>query len=140
MSKKRLLNKNFEEEKPLNEINITPLVDVSFTILIIFILIAPSIEQGIKINLPKAKAKKIEAKDSLIVELDKKGRIYLEGQRVTENRLFNILQPISKTKKNATVFLKADKANSYGKIIKILDIIKTSGLENVGLITEEKKK
>ena len=138
MNRKRL-KITTDEENPLDEINITPLVDVSFTILIIFILIAPSIEQGINIKVPKASSKKIEAKQSLIVELDKKGRLYLEGERITKETLSKILQPLALSKKNATVFLKADESNNYGKIIDIIDIIKTSGIENVGLITREKR-
>jgi biopolymer transport protein TolR len=129
-----------EEESMMSDVSITPLVDCAFTILIVFMLLAPIAEQGLGIKLPRARAKKIESKDSFSVEIDSKGWIYLDKERVTEETLSNMLSALATTKENLTVYLKADQRNSYGTIVEIMDIIKNAGIENLGIVTQEKPK
>ncbi|MCK5707397.1 MAG: biopolymer transporter ExbD [Candidatus Aureabacteria bacterium] len=140
MKKRRYLIKQFSSEgqTPLSEINITPLVDVTFVILIIFILVAPILEQGINITLPRSKASKIESEESLTIEINEQGWIYLDGERVSKETLNNSLYTLAKVKKNMTVLIKADYKNSYGAIVDILDSIKSAGFENIGIVTREK--
>ena len=139
MRRKRILKKLVPEyEAPMGEINITPLVDVSFTILIIFILIAPILEQGITLKLPQAKAKKFESQESLTIEIDKKGWIFLDGERVSQENLANMLSTLAEVRKEMSVLIRADQDNAYGTIIDILDTIKNAGFEHVGLVTRDK--
>ena len=140
MKRRKRILKNLvpEYEPPMSEINITPLVDVSFTILIIFILVAPILEQGINLTLPRAKAKKISNEESLTVEVDQKGWIYLDGERVTLETLKNTLLTVAQVKEDLTILIKADYRNSYGTFIDVLDTIKNAGIDNIGVVTREK--
>lgn len=140
MKRRKRILKNLvpDYQPPLSDINITPLVDVSFTILIIFIIIAPIMEQGINLTLPRATANKIENEESLTVEVDQKGWIFLDGERVTIETLKNTLFTIAQVKENMAVLIKADYRNSYGAVVDVLDTIKNAGIENVGIVTREK--
>ena len=140
MKRRKRILKNLvpDYQPPLSDINITPLVDVSFTILIIFIIVAPIMEQGINLTLPRATANKIENEESLTVEVDQKGWIFLDGERVTIETLKNTLFTIAQVKENMAVLIKADYRNSYGAVVDVLDTIKNAGIENVGIVTREK--
>ncbi|MBN1522540.1 MAG: biopolymer transporter ExbD [Candidatus Aureabacteria bacterium] len=139
--RKRILKRLVPDyQPPLSDINITPLVDVSFTILIIFILVAPILEQGINLVLPRSKASKIESEESLTVEIDQKGWIFLDGERVTIETLRNTLLTIAQVKENLTILIKADYRNSYGTVVDVLDTIKNAGIEKIGIVTREKAK
>lgn len=129
-----------EAETLMSEVSITPIVDCALVLLIIFMILAPIAEQGINIKLPQAKAKKIESQESLSVEVDSKGWIYLDGERVTEETLTNMLFSLAQAKKNLTVYVKADQRNAYGTIVGLLDTIKNTGIENIGIVTQEKPK
>ena len=131
------------KRKQIAEINVVPYIDVMLVLLIIFMVTAPLLTQGVQISLPKVNSKVIPASpvEPVVVSLDKKGLIYLDiGQNSNEpikiqtlvNRVVAVLRYQPATK----VFLKADAKVSYGKVIEIMASLQGAGVNDVGMITE----
>lgn len=130
---------NREPSTVRSEINVTSLVDVTLVLLIIFLIVAPVIQQGIKVKLPTASMKKMENADNVTVTVSEDGRIYFSETRVTEDDLEKRLSYIAKTKPETFIVLRADKDLPFNKVVKVLDIIRNSGLSNTGIATENEK-
>jgi len=121
----------------LSEINVTPLVDVMLVLLIIFMVTAPMIEQGVTVDLPKAEAKTVDAEEKkLVLSIDKKRRIYLGSRFIPFSKLADKLQHNEKLKQEGELFLRADRTLPYGLVVKVMAIAKKAGIEKVGMITE----
>ncbi len=120
----------------MSEINVTPLVDVMLVLLIVFMVSAPLLQQGIDINLPKAKGKDLPPEERVTILIKKGGIIYLNERLVTMDELIEKLSSISKL--NPNVFLKADRDVPYGLVAEIMGEIKSTGIEKLGMITEPK--
>jgi biopolymer transport protein TolR len=123
----------------LAEINITPLVDVMLVLLIIFMVTVPMMQSGISVKLPSAETRTNPSQGGLVLTLTKDRHIYMNDQIVNlyflEARLKNFFFKSEKK----VVFLKADKSLAYGYIIEVMDIIKTAGVDTVGMIVEPKQ-
>jgi TolR protein len=120
----------------LSEINVTPLVDVMLVLLIIFMVTAPLMQQGIDVNLPKAKGKDLPPDERISIVVKKGGTLFLNEQSISKSDMIARLAAISK--RNPNVFLKADKDVSYGTVIEIMGDIKEAGIEKLGIVTEPK--
>ena len=117
-----------------SEINVTSLVDVSLTLLIIFMLVAPMMKHGIDIQLPRVSATGVDLKNQIVVTIDSEKRIYLGERRISPTALVKYLKETSA----ANIFLKADKRVPYGFVMEIMGEIKSAGIDNIGMITEPK--
>lgn len=122
-------------KRALSEINVTPLVDVMLVLLVIFMVTAPLMQQGMDIELPAAKGRDLPPEERLTVTVDKKGRVFLNKEEVTTKKLRARLESISKTK-SPNVFLKADRDVPYGTVVKVMSAIKEAGVEKLGMITQ----
>ncbi len=122
--------------RALSEINVTPLVDVMLVLLIIFMVTAPLMQEGINVNLPRVIAAPIEnTEDSLILTITGDEKIYIEKTELTLRNLPEKLMAILKTKKNKGVYIHADSGTKYGFVMQVLSAVRTAGIEEVGLIT-----
>ncbi len=128
-----------ERYSSLAEVNITNLVDVMMVLLIVFMLTAPFLQSGVKINLPRAEAKVIEEKEGVTVMIDREGNIYVNGDRVTWNDFTASFRKALESSP-PRVFLKADRDTKYGSVMRVLGRIKLLGIEDVGLIAEQEEK
>jgi len=121
----------------MSEINVTPLVDVMLVLLIIFMVTAPMMMQGVDVNLPKTTAKTIKtSEDPLVLTINKKGDIFLENRLLSLGDIEAKLGTIIKYRKDKDVLLRADRDISYGYVIKVIAGIKKAGVDKLGMVTE----
>lgn len=118
----------------LSEINIIPLVDVMLVLLIIFMITAPLLQQGIDVNLPKAKGRDLPSEERVSIIIKKDRRIYINDTPMSISEMRQRLNAISKL--NPNVFLKADKDVPYGFVVEVMGEIKQAGIEKLGMVTE----
>lgn len=130
----------YRREKPqLNaSINVTNLVDVMLTILIMYIIVAPFIDRGINVSLPKSSTKENIPPHEVVLTVTKNREIYIGDLKVTPVELENKLRNIAASKPDITVNLQGDAKAEYEGITTVLDIIRRSGITNIGLATEAK--
>lgn len=121
----------------ISQINVTPFVDVMLVLLVIFMVTAPILQQGVQVNLPEAKAGAIAGKEEpLVVSITKKGQVYLNDNRIKLAELKLKLQAIRRVQKGKEVFLRADKSVPYGVVMKAIATIKEAGIVKLGMITQ----
>ena len=121
----------------MSEINVTPFVDVMLVLLIIFMVTAPMMVQGLNVDLPEATAKPLESeKEHLIITIDNKHQIYISDFQVTIDFLREKLSKILQGRTDREVYLKADKSIPYGIVVQVMAEIKGAGVEQLGMITE----
>jgi biopolymer transport protein TolR len=120
----------------LSDINVTPFVDVMLVLLIIFMVTAPLLQQGIDVNLPQAKGKDLPPEERITLIVKKDGIIFMNDKPMSMSEIKQKLTAISKL--NPNVFLKADKDVSYGFVVQVMSDIKEAGIEKLGMITEPK--
>ena len=126
-----------KKSRVISEINVTPLVDVMLVLLIIFMVAAPMMQEGIKVELPKTKGVDLAIEEEkLIVTITTNKGIFLNEQRVDLAKLGKILKKISGNRRDQEVFLRADKAVPYGKVVKIMAEIKNAGIARLGMVTD----
>jgi biopolymer transport protein TolR len=118
----------------MSDINVTPLVDVMLVLLIIFMVTAPLLQQGIDVNLPKAKGKELPPEERITLVIKRGGTIYMNDNPVSIPEMRKKLDSISKL--NPNVFLKADQAVPYGLVVEVMGEVKDAGIEKLGMITE----
>jgi len=120
----------------ISDINVTPLVDVMLVLLVIFMVTAPMMQQGIKLDLPKAKAQNLPgAENKVLISIDASRRIYLAKTEIPLDRLEEVIKNNERIKTEREVYLYADRTLPYGFVIKIMGLLKEAGAENVGLVT-----
>jgi len=121
----------------LSEINVTPLVDVMLVLLIVFMISAPLMQQGIQVDLPKANAPTMnEIPDQMVLVVDKSKNVIMNGNRIPEGTVRTRLAAIAKAKPDIQVFIQADSNIPYGFIAQVMAEVKLSGITRVGLVTE----
>jgi biopolymer transport protein TolR len=121
----------------MSEINVTPFVDVMLVLLIIFMVTAPMMIQGLDVDLPEATAKPLDSdKEHLIITVNKDQQVYINDFQVTVESLREKLLKIIQGRKDRDVYLKADKNIPYGIVVQVMAEIKAAGVEQLGMITD----
>ncbi len=128
--------KTNRDRSVLSEINVTPFVDVMLVLLVIFMVTAPLLQQGVDVNLPKAKGKDLPPEERISLVIKKDRTIYMNDTPITIPQMRQKLEAISKL--NPNIFLKADKDVPYGLVVEVMGEIKEAGIEKLGMITEPK--
>jgi biopolymer transport protein TolR len=124
-------------KKLMSEINVTPLVDVMLVLLIIFMVTAPMMMEGVEVNLPQTKTKSMKSQeDPLILSVTKNGDIFLENHTVKFEDLGNKIETVLKYRKEKEVLLRADKDIPYGIVVKVMAEVKRAGIAKLGMVTE----
>lgn len=123
----------------IDEINMTPLMDLTFLLLIIFMIATPLLEYSIDVSPPEMNADKIEDNKSETINLLGNGQINFRGQIVSRESLFLVLRNLKETSPKTMLFLRADGDISYRKVIELMKEIKNSGFSNISLITVAEK-
>ncbi len=123
-----------KRRQALSEINVTPFVDVMLVLLIIFMVTAPLLQQGIDINLPQAKGKEMYPTKRIVITIKKDGKIYIDKTSASIDTLKTKLVGMS----DREVFLKADKTVPYGLVVEVMGELREIGIEKLGMVTEPK--
>ena len=124
------------------DINVTPLVDVMLVLLIIMMLIAPLLQQGVPVTMPEAAntGEKPDTQDQTVVAIDSRGQFYVNAIPVKDDDLVPRVRRVLEDKKEKIVYLKGDKDAKYAAIMDVMDAFRKAQIENIALITEKKNK
>jgi len=121
----------------LNEINITPFVDVVLVLLVIFMVTAPMINRGVEVNLPRTRAAVMEVDDAkLLLVINERREVYLDDQKVPPDRLEIVIRTNERLQTDREVYLQADRNVPYGFVAHIMSILREAGVDQVGLVTD----
>ncbi len=121
----------------MSQINVTPFVDVMLVLLIIFMVTAPMMIQGVDVSLPQATSEPLQTEtENLLITIDKNNHVYINDYRVTLDFLQEKLQKILEGREDRSVYLRADKDISYGMVVRVMSEIKNAGVKNLGMVTE----
>jgi len=125
--------------KPMSEINVTPMVDVMLVLLIIFMVAAPLLTVGVPLELPKTKAQALptEQEEPLTINLDAEHKVYIQKTEVSAEDLIPKLTAIQAERDSDKVFLRADQTLDYGFIMQIMGALSAGGFRNIGLVTDQ---
>lgn len=125
------------DDRLMSDINVTPFVDVMLVLLIIFMVTAPMMMQGIDISLPEATSKPlISETEHLLITIDKDNQVYINDYKVALDFLQEKLSKILESRATREVYLRADKDISYGMVVHVMSEIKEAGVEKLGMVTE----
>ena len=126
--------------RAMTDINVTPLVDVMLVLLVIFMVTAPLIQSGVKIDLPKASAQQMEhSEEKLVLNITKDRRVLLGDTEIPMAELEKKLTANARIQKEKELYLHADRSLSYGTVVEVMAIARRAGVESLGLITEPEK-
>lgn len=121
----------------MGEINVVPYIDVMLVLLVIFMVTAPIIQQGVEVTLPSVKAEALPGKEEqFVVSITKDSQIYLNDAKLSADDLTGKLKAIANERPDRQVFIRADDQVPYGQVIRTMAAIKAAGIENVGMVTE----
>ena len=125
-----------------SDINVTPLVDVMLVLLIIMMIVAPLLQQGVSLKLPTAgnSAEKPETQDQTVLAIDASKRYYVNAKEVAKNDMQRRVAEILESKSQKIVIIKADDDVEYGAVMEAMDSLRAAGIEDMGLITDPKQR
>lgn len=132
-------NQSGSSNQPLSEINITPFVDVVLVLLIIFMVTAPMMQQGVEVQLPKTNSKSNVSmkEEDVVLSIDKGKNIFIGKTKIPRKDLSDKLQAVFKNKTTKDLYLEADKTVDYGFVVDVMAAAKNAGIEKVGLVTDQ---
>ncbi|KPK53455.1 MAG: protein TolR [Thiotrichales bacterium SG8_50] len=124
--------------KPMSEINVVPYIDVMLVLLVIFIITAPLLSQGVKVDLPEAAAKPVDPSklETLVVTVDKSGNYFLDDRPIEASALQKKVTTILAQQPQTPVLIRGDRQVPYGTVVQAMVLLQQSGAGSVGLITE----
>ena len=124
--------------EPLADINVTPLVDVTLVLLIIFMVTAPMLATGVKVNLPQASlaAQPMPQQEPVTITMARDGTMYVNGERVAREQLVGVVHALLKERTDSPIRLRGDRDASYGDIIGVLDLLAGDGLTKIAIMTD----
>ena len=125
------------ERMALNaEINVVSLIDVMMLLMVIFMITAPMMQGGVDVALPVAQARPLEPKGGLSVSITKAGEIYVDETRLTYPEFQSAFRALAERRQGGGVYLRADAGVPYGEVVRVLAVIRASGVSDVGLVAE----
>jgi biopolymer transport protein TolR len=118
------------------DVNVVSLIDVMLLLLVIFMITAPMMQGGVDISLPQAQSRPLESKDGLAVTVNNKGEIFIGNEKFSLGDFRVSFKTVAQNRTRNGVYLRADKGVDYGLVVQILAIMRSSGVSDVGLVTE----
>ena len=125
-----------DSKRFLSEINVTPFVDVMLVLLVIFMVTAPMMQEGVDVNLPQAKGKSLPSKEKRVtISITSKQEIYINNRKTTLAQLEDALKKVFQNRLEKQIFLRADEIVPYGFVVKTMAAIRNAGIEQLGMVT-----
>ena len=125
-----------QQEDNISQINITPLVDVMLVLLVIFMVTAPILQQGVAVELPQVAAGPVNAPDtSVVITVGKDGKVHLDNRTLTLAELQQKLTEGIQKEPEQAVYLRADKGVQYGKVVEVMAVLRNAGVKKLGMMT-----
>jgi len=126
-----------QDTEPMGEINVTPLVDVMLVLLIIFMITAPLLTQGVNVDLPETNASALQQNiEPLVITIRANGKIYMQKHAIELKQLAPRIKAMRKQKPNLPVFIRGDAKTPYGRIASVMSRLESAGIKKIGLVTE----
>lgn len=126
-----------QDQDSISQINITPLVDVMLVLLIIFMVTAPILQQGVSVDLPEVTAAPLAgSEEQLVVVVTRDGKLQLNDSPIKVEELNKKLSAILNIKPDRQVYLRADKNVPYGKVVEVMAAVRAAGVRKLGMVTE----
>jgi biopolymer transport protein TolR len=123
--------------RPMSEINVTPMVDVMLVLLVIFMVAAPLLTVGVPVDLPQTQAPAInQPQEPLVITVNAQGKLFLQNAAIDDDQLIPRLQAITQTNNKADIYVRADQAINYGRVMQVMGMVSAAGFDKVSLITE----
>ena len=122
--------------QPNAEINVTSLVDVAFTLLVIFIITAPIMQGGVDVQVPRAQAETIASPEGVIVSVTREGRVYIGEAEASMEELEPALTDAVRERQTQNIYLRADEGVEYGRVLEVLGAMRALDIASVGLVAE----
>ena len=123
------------ELRTLTKPDVTPLVDLTFLLLIVFMITAPVLEYSLEIAPPELNADNIEQSENKVINLDENGIIYLENDPVSKKMMIEIISRRFAENKNLQIYIRADETRPYGEVMELMRLIRSAGISDVSLVT-----
>ena len=120
----------------LAEINVVSLIDVMMLLMIIFMITAPMMQGGVDVQLPRAEARPLNAKSSLVISVTRDGRIFADDVQLSLSEFRGTFRTLAAQAGREGVYLRADQGVSYGRVVEVLAIMRAAGVGNIGLVAE----
>ena len=137
------LAKRDEGSKVNSNINVTPMVDVMLVLLIIFMVITPMLQKGVSVDLAKTNnpvaMQDADKEDALLVAITKDGKVFLGSDQIDPTQLTNKVKDRLASRTDKKVFIKSDARAKYGNVVDVVDDVRSAGVDQVGLLTEQRK-
>jgi len=128
------------EFQPLARINVTSLVDVTLVLLIVFMLAAPLLQEGMEVELPRAEVRGIDMSESWVLTVTRDGTIYLNEKRISSEALSAEIRSRVAASGAREVFVRGDAEVPYGTVVRLIGVLKKAGVENVGLVSRQEER
>ena len=130
-----------DSKRLLSEINVTPFVDVMLVLLVIFMVTAPMMQEGVDVNLPQAKGKSLPSKEKRVtISITDKREIYINDRKTQLDQLEDSLKKIFQNRLDKQIFLRADEIVPYGYVVRTMAAIRNAGIEQLGMVTDPLEK
>ena len=126
------------EMDSIDEINMTPLIDLTFLLLIVFMITMPLVEYSTQVSAPAMNSAPMpDAKDSQIIVVDKYGRFFMGRNQISEGELITTINSFKISRPDLKILIKGDEEASFGKVVELMKIIKNGGFDDVSIVTQE---
>ena len=133
-------NINRSSKEPINEINVTPFVDVMLVLLIIFMVTAPLLTVGVQVDLPESSADSLpDEQEPLTLSINSKGEIFIQETQVEFDKIIAKILAIAKNRTDTRIYVRGDKTINYGRVLEIMGTLSGAGFSKVALISEPYK-
>jgi biopolymer transport protein ExbD len=123
------------------DINVTPMVDIMLVLLIIFMVVTPLLQKGVSVDLAKTKnpreMREADREDAIMVAVTRDGKIFLNADQLPKDRVGEKIKDLLAAKVDKTVYVRSDRRAKYGEVVDVVDIVRASGVDTLGLLTEK---